>query len=66
MKKKELRALAQKIAECENTIQAGENGKAVIEAQNEIMRLTAKIQSIQDLDLLDEMIQEILSQDFDF
>ena len=60
MKKKELKELAVRIAECEKAIQENKDIISVSQAQDEIMKLTAKVKSLSDLDLLDEMIQEIL------
>ena len=60
MKKKELQELAKRIAECEQIIQDNKDIASVGKAQDEIMRLTAKVKSLNDLNLLDEMIQSIL------
>lgn len=62
MKKKELKNLAEKIAKCEHIIQTSENEKEVQDAQNEIMRLASRVHDFQDIDLIDEMVQEILSK----
>lgn len=62
MKKKELKNLAEKIAKYEHIIQTSENKKEVQDAQNEIMRLASRVHDFQDIDLIDEMVQEILSK----
>ena len=62
MKKKELKNLAEKIAKCEHIIQTSKNEKKVQDAQNEIMRLASRVHDFQDIDLIDEMVQEILSK----
>lgn len=61
MKKKELKNLAEKIAKQEYVIQTSDDDDAIQAAQNEIMRLTSRVRDFQDLDVIDEMIQEILS-----
>lgn len=61
MKKKELKNLAEKIAKQEYVIQTSNDDDKIQAAQNEIMRLTSRVRDFQDLDVIDEMIQEILS-----
>ncbi len=61
MKKKELKNLAEKIAKQEVIIQTSEDSAEIQAAQNEIMRLSSRVHDFQDIDTLDEMIQEILS-----
>ena len=61
MKKKELKNLAEKIAKQEIIIQTSEDSAEIQAAQNEIMRLSSRVHDFQDIDTLDEMIQEILS-----
>ena len=61
MKKKELKNLAEKIAKQEYVIQTTNDDDEIQAAQNEIMRLTSRVRDFQDLDVIDEMIQEILS-----
>lgn len=61
MKKKELKNLAEKIAEQEIIIQTSTDSAEVQAAQNEIMRLSSRVHDFQDIDTLDEMIQEILN-----
>lgn len=61
MKKKEIKNLAKKIAEQELIIQnprssLDERGRA----ECEIERLSSKIESFDDMDLLDDLIQEFL------
>lgn len=62
MKKKELKQLAQKIAKAEIIVQTSEDKKAVAQAKNQIIELSGSITSMQDIDLLDEMVQEILNK----
>ena len=62
MKEKELRNLAKKIAKQEIIIQTSSDEEEVNRAATEIILLTGKVHSFEDLDLLDEMIQEILQK----
>ena len=60
MKKKELKSLAQKIAKCEMIIQKNEDKDAVHRAQDEIVLLSGHVESLEDITIIDEMVQEIL------
>ena len=62
MKRKELKNLASKMAKCEMVIQSSTDPKAVKEAQEEVMRLSKCVDSIDDIIILDEMIQDILEK----
>ena len=62
MKKKELKNLAKKIADCEYVIQNSKDSVAVQAAQEEIMRISSRVHDFQDIDLIDEMVQDILSE----
>lgn len=62
MKQKELKNLAKKIAKLETIIQASADENEINKATTEIMVLTGKVHSFEELDLLDEMVQEILQQ----
>lgn len=62
MKRKELKNLAQKIAKCELIVQTSDNAKEVSRAQQEIMRLSGCVESIEDITIIDELVQEILSK----
>lgn len=62
MKRKELKQLAQKIAKLEHLIQASDDKKTIIEAQNQIIELSGHITNIDDMCLLDDIIQEILEK----
>ena len=61
MKKKELKNLAEKIAKCEYVIQNSKDDVAIQAAQLEIMRLSSRVHDFQDIDTIDEMVQDILS-----
>ena len=60
MKQKELKNLAKKIAKLELTIQNTDDTNVIAECEQEIMYLTGKVTSFEEIDILDEMIQEIL------
>lgn len=61
MKKKELKNLAQRIAEQEKILQdTSISSDERREAENNIFLLASKVTSLEDMDLLDEYIQELL------
>ena len=62
MKKKELKNLAKKIAKAESIIQANTDPNAVRIAQKEIFELSGHVTSLEDMTIIDELVQEILSQ----
>lgn len=62
MKRKELKNLAEKIAKQEYIIQTSNDNVAVQAAQEEIMRLSSRVHDFQDIDLIDEMVQDLLSE----
>lgn len=61
MKQKELKNLAKKIAKLELTIQNTNDANVIDECEQEIMYLTGRVTSFEEIDTLDEMIQEILN-----
>ena len=64
MKKKELKNLANKIADYEYILKTDNDLKIKDQAKDEIFKLTAGIHSFEDLDLIDEMVQEFLKKKF--
>jgi hypothetical protein len=62
MKQKELRNLAKKIAKCELTIQNSTDKKAVAEAEAQIMKLSGCVDSIADIVIIDELVQEYIEE----
>ncbi len=64
MKKKELKNLAKKIANCEYIIQTSQDSDELNKAKNEIFKLTSGVTSFEDLDYMDEMVQEFLKKKF--
>ena len=62
MKKKEQKALAQKIAKYELIVQTSDDKKRVREAQDKIIELSGKVETLDDIAAIDEMVQEILEK----
>lgn len=62
MKKKELKTLAKRIADAEFIIQTSTDKKEINKAKNSIMELSNHAIDLEDMIILDEMIQDILSQ----
>ena len=62
MKKKEQKALAQKIAKYELIIQTSQDKKQVRDAQDKIIELSGKVESLDDIAAIEEMVQEILEK----
>lgn len=57
MKKKELKELAKKIAKYETVIQESSDEDEKENAKNAILRLADSIESLEDMSVLDELIQ---------
>ena len=62
MKKKELKNIAQKIAKCEKVIQTSDDQKAIKRAEDEIMKLSGSVDSLEDMIAIDELVIEILGK----
>ena len=62
MKKKELKNLAAKIAKNEKIIQTSEDKKAVHQAEEEIMRLSSSVHSLEDMVAIDELVMDLLEK----
>ena len=62
MKKKELKALAQQIAKYEKVVQTSTNKNEVRDAQMKIMNLSESVDSLEDMMVLDEIIQDMLKK----
>ena len=60
MKQKEIKNLAKKIAQQELKIQNATSLQEKSEAENEIIKLSSKVNSIEDMLALDEAIQDLL------
>ena len=61
MKTKELKNLAKKIAKYEQIIQNSDDKEAIRNAETEIMKLSGSVKSLEDIMLIDEFVQELLS-----
>lgn len=62
MKKKELKTLAQKIAKAEYIIQTSDDKQAIRKAEQEIMELSGRVDTIEDMVIIDELVQDILEK----
>ena len=62
MKKKELKRIAEKIAKAEYVVQTSSDPKQIKRAQQEIMDLSGTVDSLDDIAIVDELVQEILSK----
>ena len=60
MKQKELKNLAKKIAKYEKIIQETQDSAERRNAENEIMKISSSVRSVEDMLALDELIQDIL------
>lgn len=62
MKQKELKALAKKIAKYEFIIQTSDDKHLVRQAQDAIMELSGKVDSLEDIVIIDELVQEYIEE----
>ncbi len=62
MKKKDLKNLANKIAQCELQLQRTTDSKEHQELQTEIMRLSEQVETMDEMLFVDQMVQEILKK----
>ena len=62
MKKKELKSLAKRIADAEFIIQTSSDKKEINEAKKTVIELSKHAIDLEDIILLDDMVQDILSQ----
>ena len=62
MKKKEQKALAQKIAKYELIIQTSDDKKRIHDAQDKVIELSGRVETLNDIAAIDEMVQEILEK----
>ena len=60
MKQKELKNLAKKIAKYELIIQQSNDMKERAKAEAAIMELSGKVDSIEDIVIIDELVQEYI------
>lgn len=64
MKNKELKNIATKVAEYEWIIQTSEDKKSIREAEENIMELSKKVHSLEDMMAIDELVMEMLAKKF--
>lgn len=62
MKHKELKNLAKKIAKAEKTLQENTDPIIIEEAEREIINLSGRVNRLEDIMILDELIQKILEK----
>ena len=62
MKQKEIKNLAQKIAKYERIIQTSDDKKQIRQAEEEIMKLSSSVSSLEDMTAIDELVIEMLEK----
>jgi len=62
MNKKELKGLAKKVADLEVKMSQATHPKEKAKLQAEIMKLCGKVNSLEDISIMDDMILEILEK----
>ena len=62
MKQKEIKNLAQKIAKYERIIQSSDDKKLVRQAEEEIMKISSSVTSLDDMVAIDELVMELLEK----
>ena len=62
MKQKEIKNLAQKIAKYERIIQTSDDKKQIRQAEEEIMKLSSSVSSLEDMTAIDELVMEMLEK----
>ena len=62
MKQKEIKNLAQKIAKYERIIQTSDDKKQIRQAEQEIMKLSSSVSSLEDMTAIDELVMEMLEK----
>ena len=62
MKRKELKEIAKKIAKAERIIADRSDHSVIRKAQDEIMELSGKLLSMEDMIAVDELVQDLLNE----
>lgn len=62
MKQKELKNIAIKIAKNEFIIQTSKDKEEVEKAQDEILKLSHRVSSLEDMMILDDLIQDLMTK----
>lgn len=63
MKRKELKNLAKKIANAELIIQSSDDKEKIHRAEQEVIELSGRVDSLDDIAIIDEMVQELLAKE---
>jgi protein subunit release factor A len=63
MTKKELKKLAKELARLERVIKTTEDSEVRYRAEQEIMTLTNKVEDLEDMVMIDEMVMTLLEQE---
>lgn len=63
MKRKELKNLAKKIANAELIIQSSDDKEKIHRAEQEVIELSGHVDSLDDIAIIDEMVQEFLTKE---
>lgn len=63
MTKKELKKLAKELARLERIVKTTEDSEARYRAEQEIMTLTNKVEDLEDMVMIDEMVMTLLEQE---
>lgn len=62
MKRKEIQNLAKKIAKCEQIIQTSTDEGEISRAENEIMKISSSVKSLEDMMAIDELVIDLLEK----
>ena len=62
MTKKELKKLAKELARLENILKTTDDSDTRYHTEQEIMTLTNKVENLEDMVMLDEMVMTLLEQ----
>lgn len=62
MKRKEIQNLAKKIAKCEQIIQTSTDKDEISKAENEIMKISSSVKSLEDMMAIDELVIDLLEK----
>jgi protein subunit release factor A len=63
MTKKELKKLAKELARLERIVKTTEDNEVRYRAEQEIMTLTNKVEDLEDMVMIDEMVMTLLEQE---
>ena len=63
MTKKELKKLAKELARLERVIKTTEDNEVRYRTEQEIMTLTNKVEDLEDMVMIDEMVMTLLEQE---